>query len=306
MAFREQGMTTRAWVRQAEPTTVQRLYQVWSSLWRGRTGLVGTVVVLAVVVTGVLAPWLAPHPPNDQDIARRLRPPLWMDSGSPTNVLGTDQLGRDILSRIIYGSRVSLLVGVTAVTISGGMGVLLGLLAGYFGGWLDIVIMRLADVQLAFPFILLAILVVAVVGPGLRNVIVVIGLANWMVYARVVRGEVLSVREKAFVEAARTIGAGKARIIFRHILPNVMTPVIIIATFAVANVIIAEAALSFLGLGVEPSIPTWGAMLAEGRTYLSTAWWLATFPGLAIMFTVLGINLIGDWLRDVLDPRLRI
>jgi peptide/nickel transport system permease protein len=183
---------------------------------------------------------------------------------------------------------------------------LLGLIAGYYGGTIEAIIMRLVDVQLAFPFILLAISVVAVVGAGVKNVIIVLGIAGWMVYGRIVRGEVLSVKEREFVVAAKAVGVRDSLILFRHILPNVLTPVIVVATFSVANVIILEAALSFLGVGVEPTIPTWGGMLADGREYISTAWWLATFPGLAIMFTVLGINLIGDWLRDILDPRLTV
>ncbi len=284
----------------------KRQFDAWASLRRGRTGLVGAIIVVTMVITGVFAPLLAPHSPTIQDLEKRLRPPAWMAGSNPSDVLGTDQLGRDILSRIVYGSRVSLTVGVMAVAISGGLGVLLGLVAGYYGGFADTVIMRVADIQLAFPFILLAILIVAIVGSGLQNIIIVLGIAGWMLYARIVRGEVLSVREQEYVQAARSIGAGDLRILLRHILPNVMAPVIVIATFAVANVIIAEAALSFLGLGVEPSIPTWGGMLADGRAYVGTAWWLATFPGLAIMLTVLGINLIGDWVRDILDPRLRV
>jgi peptide/nickel transport system permease protein len=283
-----------------------RRLKIWTSLRRGRTGLVGAIIVAALVITSIFAPLLAPHPPGEQELSKRLRPPAWLAGSNPAHLLGTDQLGRDILSRIIYGSRVSLSVGIMAVAISGTLGVLLGLLAGYYGGKVEVVIMRAADIQLAFPFILLAILIIAVVGSGLQNIIIILGIAGWMIYARIVRGEVLSVREQEYIEAARTIGAGDARILFRHILPNVMAPVIVIATFAVANVIIAEAALSFLGLGVEPSIPTWGGMLADGRAYVGTAWWLATFPGLAIMITVLGINLVGDWARDVLDPRLRV
>jgi len=284
----------------------ERRLDLWRSLRRGRTGLAGAIIVALLVITGILSPLLAPHPPGEQDLSKRLRPPAWISGSNPSHLLGTDQLGRDILSRIIYGSRVSLTVGITAVAISGTLGVLLGLIAGYYGGMADVIIMRLADVQLAFPFLLLAILIVAVVGSGLQNIIIVLGIAGWMAYARMVRGEVLSIREQEYIMAAHTIGAGDARILFRHILPNVMAPVIVIATFAVAHVIIAEAALSFLGLGVEPSIPTWGGMLADGRAYVGTAWWLATFPGLAIMLTVLGINLIGDWARDVLDPRLRV
>lgn len=220
-------------------------------------------------------------------------------------MLGTDQLGRDVASRILFGARVSMLVGILAVGISGTLGVTLGLVSGYLGGWAEVVIMRIADVQLAMPWILLAILIVAVVGAGLQNVILVLGVVGWVTYARIVRGSVMVLREKEFVEAARALGAGSGRIIIRHILPNVFSPIVVIATFNVASAIIGEAALSFLGLGVEPGIPTWGGMLADGRAYLASAWWLATFPGLAIMVSVLGINLLGDWARDVLDPRLR-
>ena len=205
---------------------------------------------------------------------------------------------------MVYGARVSLLVGIVSVVISGTLGVTLGLMTGYFGGWFDDVLMRIADVQLAFPFILLMLAVLAVIGPGLRNLILVLGVTGWVTYARVVRGQVLSLREKEFIEAARSIGARSRRIIFRHIMPNVLGPVIVVASFAVASTIISEASLSFLGLGVKPTTPTWGMMLSEGREYVRNAWWLTTLPGLAIAFTVLGINLLGDWLRDVLDPRM--
>ena len=202
-----------------------------------------------------------------------------------------------------YGARVSLIVGFVSVMIAGTIGTILGLISGYFGGWIDDVIMRLADIQLAFPFILLMLAVLAVVGPGLKNLILVLGLTGWVSYSRVVRGTVMSLREKEFIEAARTIGARDSRIIVRHILPNIIGPVIIIASFSVASTIIAEASLSFLGLGVTPDTPTWGIMLSEGREYIRDGWWLTTIPGLAIAMTVLGINLLGDWLRDEIDPR---
>ena len=265
----------------------------------------GATVLLLVCLTAMVAPWITPHDPRAQLLERRLRPPAWSGRGDWTHSLGTDHLGRDILSRLIYGSRISLLVGVTSVVIAGLLGVTLGVLAGYYGGRLDALIMRLVDIQLAFPFILLAIAVIAVLGAGLRNVIIVLGVARWMDYARVVRGDVLTVRELEFVVAARALGAANRVIIPRHVLPNVLTPIIIVATFAVATNIITEASLSFLGLGVEPTIPTWGSMLADGRAYVGRAWWLTTFPGLAILATVLSINVLGDWLRDYLDPRLR-
>jgi peptide/nickel transport system permease protein len=296
----------------ADPSGPQGLVRnkMWTdvarSLWKSKAAVFGSTIVLAVVFCALGAPFLALHDPNEQSLRRRLIPPAWAGKGTWEYPLGTDHLGRDIFSRAIYGSRVSLTVGFSAVLISGTLGVLLGLIAGYYGGTIEAIIMRLVDVQLAFPFILLAISVVAVVGAGVKNVIIVLGIAGWMVYGRIVRGEVLSVKEREFVVAAKAVGVRDSLILFRHILPNVLTPVIVVATFSVANVIILEAALSFLGVGVEPTIPTWGGMLADGREYISTAWWLATFPGLAIMFTVLGINLIGDWLRDILDPRLTV
>jgi peptide/nickel transport system permease protein len=296
----------------ADPSGPQGLVRnkMWAdvarSLWKSKAAVFGSTIVLAVAFCALGAPFLALHDPNEQSLRRRLIPPAWAGKGTWEYPLGTDHLGRDIFSRAIYGSRVSLTVGFSAVLISGTLGALLGLIAGYYGGKIEAIIMRLVDIQLAFPFILLAISVVAVVGAGLKNVIIVLGIAGWMVYARIVRGEVLSVKEREFVVAAKAVGVRDSLILFRHILPNVLTPVIVVATFSVANVIILEAALSFLGVGVEPTIPTWGGMLADGREYISTAWWLATFPGLAIMFTVLGINLIGDWLRDILDPRLTV
>ncbi len=275
------------------------------SLARSRTTVVGMFVLVLVVAVAAGAPWIAPHNPNEQVLERRLLPPAWLEGGASSHPLGTDHLGRDILSRMIYGSRVSLAVGFSAVLISGLLGIGVGLIAGYYGRAYEAAIMRLADVQLAFPFILLALAIIGVLGPGLRNVILVLGVAGWMVYARVVRGQVLSVREREFVEAARAIGASDFRLIRRHVLPNTMAPVIIVATFAVANCIITEASLTFFGLGVEATIPTWGSMLSDGRAYMGTAWWLTTFPGLAMMLTVLALNVIGDWLREYIDPRMR-
>ena len=275
------------------------------SLAKSRAAVVGMIVLAAVIVVALAANWITPHNPNEQVLERRLLPPAWMDGGSRSHVLGTDHLGRDILSRVIFGSRISLAVGLSAVLISGLLGISAGLIAGYYGRGCEAAIMRLVDVQLAFPFILLALAIIGVLGPGLRNVILVLGVAGWMVYARVVRGQVLSVREREFVEAARAIGASDFRIIRRHVLPNVLAPVIIVATFAVATCIITEASLTFFGLGVEATIPTWGSMLSDGRAYMGTAWWLTTFPGLAMMLTVLALNVIGDWLREFIDPRMR-
>jgi len=288
-----------AW-RQSEAWALAR------RLARRRTALFGLVVITAVAATALLAPLLAPFDPLEQDISQRLKPPGGTDGRGQVHWLGTDHLGRDILSRTLFGSRIALVVGLSAVAIAGSLGLAVGLTAGYFGGRVDDAFMRLADIQLAFPFILLAIAVIGVLGPSLRNIIAVIGVSGWVVYARIVRGEVLSLREREFVQAAVVLGSAHRRVILRHIVPNVLTPWLVIATLDMARVIVIESALSFLGLGVQPPTPTWGGMLADGRVYLSTAWWLATFPGLAILMTVLGINLLGDGLRDTFDPRLKV
>ncbi len=277
---------------------------IWSRMRGNYSALVGSLLLTCVVMAALFSPLLAPHDPRAQFLERRLRPPAFA-GGSSENLLGTDQLGRDLLSRIVYGARVSLLVGLAAVMLAGLTGIFLGIMSGMFGGAIDRIVMQLADVQLAMPFILFALAVMAVLGPGLRNVILVLGVTGWVIYGRVVRSETLSLREKEYVEASRALGHGRFKIIRRHILPNIMPTAIVLATLQVANMIIAEASLSFLGLGIEPDIPSWGSMLSDGRGYISTAWWVATFPGIAIMLTVLSINLIGDWLRDSLDPRLK-
>ena len=256
--------------------------------------------LLVVVLGAAFAERLAPFGPGEQDITQRLQPPALRG-----HVLGTDELGRDILSRLLYGGRVSLLVGLIAVGLSCPVGMLVGVTAGYAGRRVDDVLMRVTEVQLAIPTILLAIAVIGVLGPGLSNVILTLTVTGWTLYARLIRGETLAVKERDYVVAARAAGAGDLRIMGRHVIPNVLSPVIVVAVFAVANMIILEATLSFLGLGVEPQVVTWGRMLNAGRLYLATAWWLMTFPGLAIFVTVLSVNLIGDHLRDWLDPRLR-
>ncbi len=268
--------------------------------------LFGAGVLLAVILAAFLAPYVSPHDPTRQNIAHRLRPPAWQEGGSWTHPLGTDHLGRDILSRIIYGTRISLAVGFASVAASGLIGVSLGVLAGYNGGRLDALIMRLVDIFLSIPYILLVIGVIAVLSPSLPNLILVMALTRWVQFARIVRADVLSLKEKDFVEGARARGNKGVRLVLRHILPNALTPIIVVATLELAFMIIYESALSFLGLGVQPPTPTWGWMLSDGRNYITIAWWLATFPGLAIMLTVLGINLLGDWIRDTLDPRLKI
>jgi len=272
---------------------------------RALGAFVGMCVIAFVLVMALGAPLLTRYSPAELDIRNRLAPPVWVPGGTAEHPLGTDQLGRDVLSRLAYGARVSLFVGISAVAVSGVVGVSLGLVAGYYGRLTDDVIMRLADFELAFPFILLAIAILAVLGPGLSKVILTLGLTGWAQYCRLSRAQVLGLRETEFVEAARTIGASTSRILLRHILPNTLAPVIVIASFSVASVIIAEASLSFLGLGIPVSVPSWGGMLSEGRAYIERAWWLVTFPGLALMLTVLSINVLGDALRDALDPRLR-
>jgi peptide/nickel transport system permease protein len=275
-------------------------------LARRRTSLFGLVVVALVVFIALAAAVVTPFDPIEQDIGERLKAPLTRDGAGRVHPLGTDHLGRDILARIVFGARPALLVGFAAVAISGVLGMVTGLVAGYFGGRIDDLLMRLADIQLAFPFILLAIAVIGVLGPSLTTIICVIGVSSWVVYARIVRGAALSLREREFVQAAQALGSRDGRILLRHVLPNVFTPWLVVATLDMARVIVIESALSFLGLGVQPPTPTWGGMLADGRVYISTAWWLATFPGLAILITVLGINLFGDGLRDTLDPRLKV
>jgi peptide/nickel transport system permease protein len=266
---------------------------------------VALAVIVLVVLCAVFAPQIAPHDPVSQDLASRLAPPVWMPGGTTTHLLGTDALGRDLLSRMIHGARISLLVGLAAVAVQGSVGAFLGLLAGYFGGRVDVAISRVTEVQLAIPFYVLAIAVMSVLGPGLRNVILVLGVTGWVIYGRVVRSEVLSVREQVYVEATRALGSSNARILFRHVLPNVTSSLLVISTLEVARMIIAEASLSYLGLGVLPPTPTWGGMVSEGRNWVTTSWWVSTLPGVAIFVTVLGVNVVGDFLRDVLDPTLR-
>jgi len=253
-----------------------------------------------VAIVAVLAPALAPFNPNLQDISQRLLPPL-----APGHLLGTDQLGRDILSRLIYGSRISLTVGFVSVALGSSIGTLLGLCAGYFGGLVDDIIRWLMNVFLAFPFILLVITVVAGFGSSAVQLVVILGLVSWTDYAKVLRAEVLSVRERDFVTAARSTGATNRVLMFRHILPNAISPLIVLGSFDAARLIIVAAALDFLGLGVPANIPSWGSMLSDGRAYMQVAWWLATIPGIAIMLIVICLNVLGDWLRDRTDPRSR-
>ena len=264
----------------------------------------GAVILTLVVLMAIFADVLAPFDPNGINIVDRLSPPFSEKNGV-YHVLGTDALGRDILSRIIYGSGISLLIGVCAVCVGALVGVTFGLLSGFKGGAWDNVTMRITDVQLAIPFLILALAVIAILGNGLVNVVMVIGLTSWMLYARTVRAEVMSIKNQDFVLMAKAMGVSETKIMLRHILPNVSSSIIVISSLQVARVILFEASLSFLGLGVPPDITTWGSMISDGRNYLNNAWWIATIPGLAIFFTVIGINLVGNRIRDLLDPKLK-
>lgn len=291
----------------AAPSHLRREFaRAGRSLVAARWPLLAILILGVVTLVAIFGPWLAPMDPNRQNIMMRLAEPGAPGPRGAVFLLGSDALGRDVFSRLLYGARISLLVGVTAIAVGGTIGTVTGLLAGYFGGWVDDVIMRLGDIQLAFPFILLAIMFLVVLGPGITNLVLVLGIGQWVTYARIVRAQTLSLREKEFVEAARALGDRTSTIIFRSILPNIVAPLTVIASFNVASVILSEAALSFLGLGVPASVPTWGSMLAESRDQLiANKWWLAIFPGLAIVLTVLSFNILGDWLRDFLDPRLK-
>lgn len=274
--------------------------------WRSRRAVAGLTFLILVGAMALLAPIIAPYPELSQDLSRTQLPPFSTAENGTYHIFGTDALGRDLLSRMMFGGRISLLVGITVVAVASLIGVPLGLLSGFFGKWMDILVMRVADVQLAVPFILLAIAIIAILGTGLFNVIVVLGVSSWVGYARIVRGSVLSLRAQPFIEAARCTGMRDRRLVFGHLLPNVWTPVLVLATQGVGGAILAESSLTFLGLGISPLIPTWGAMIADGRNYLTTAWWISTLPGLLLTSTVLAIYFLGDGLRDVLDPRLRM
>ena len=266
--------------------------------------LVALIILILVIIFTVFAPILAPHDPALQSLRLRLTPPFWQEGSVDGYLLGTDALGRDIFSRIIFGARVSLLVGVASVLTQGIIGVTVGLIAGFYGGRLDTIIMRIGDIQQAIPFLILAIAVTAILESSLLNVIIVLGITGWVTYGRIVRGQVLSIREREFVDAARALGASNPRIIRQHILPNVVASVSVISTLTISTMILAEASLSFLGFGVPPSIITWGGMVTAGRDYISNAWWVSVLPGVAIFATVLSINVLGDWLREAIDPTL--
>jgi peptide/nickel transport system permease protein len=272
---------------------------------RRRTPIIPLTIIGVMVMTAVFADFLTAYSPTEISLSTRLRPPFWQERGSLDYLLGTDPMGRDLLTRMIYGARISLLVAVLSLIVGGGIGAALGLIAGYYGGRLDALIMRVADTTMAFPIILFAILFVVVVGGSLGTTVLAIALVLWARYARVIRGEVLSLRERDFVAQARIAGASSARIIVIHLFPNITNTLVVLLSLQVGWVIIVEASLSFLGAGIPPPTPTWGSMIAEGRDYIASAWWVSFFPGLAILATVLSFNLLGDWLRDALDPKLR-
>lgn len=280
---------------------IQRAMRAWG---RSPVGIIGGIIVALVLACALFGSFIAPHDATSHNLRARFKPPGFADD-TGTYLLGTDQLGRDILSRVIMGSRVSVTVGVAAVVIAGTIGVLYGILAGFVGGWLDALLMRIADALLAIPFIILAVAVSGIVGPSLLTLILILGFTGWVTYARVARSEVLVVRELDYVTAARVVGQSDRQIMIKHILPNVLASAVVLAALQVGITILAESSLSFLGLGVQPPTVTWGLMLADGRQHLGSAWWMATFPGIAITITVLGVVFLGDWLRDVLDPRLR-
>jgi dipeptide transport system permease protein len=295
-------MASSETVRSAPPSA---LAEFWFYFSRNKGSVIGLFVFILILLMAILAPLLAPHAPQDQNQGLLLLPPVWMEGGRDAFLLGTDAVGRDILSRLIYGSRYSLFIGLVVVTLSVLVGVLIGLISGYFGGRIDTIIMRVMDVILAFPSLLLALVLVAILGPGLTNAMIAISLVNQPHFVRLTRAAVLTERGKDYVVGSRVAGAGTLRLMFMTILPNCLAPLIVQATLAFSAAILEAAALGFLGMGAQPPTPEWGTMLAEAREFIQRAWWVVTFPGLAILITVLAINLMGDGLRDALDPKLK-
>ena len=296
---------TGFFARISNPEERHPFFDQAEKLFSNRTGLAGLIIIVFFVLSALLAPWISPHDPVLNSLYDQLKPPVWAQGGTTENLLGTDDLGRDILSRILWGARVSLTVGVVSVSIGLFFGSVLGALSGFYKGWLDSIIMRFMDILLSFPHILLAIVIVAYLGPGLRNAMIAIGIISIPRFARIVRASVLEENEKDYVMAVKALGARDTRIIFNAILPNCLAPIIVQASLGFGSAILDAAGLSFLGLGAQPPIPEWGAMIAMGRTLILRAWWVMTLPGIAILLAVLGFNLLGDGLRDALDPRLR-
>ena len=293
------------WARMTDPEDRHPFFDQIEKLFKNKTGLAGLIIISIFAAAAIFAPFISPHDPVENALYDQLKPPVWDEGGATKNLLGTDDLGRDILSRLIYGARVSLTLGVVSVGLALTLGSFLGAIAGYYKGWLDNLIMRFMDIILAFPHILLAIVIVAYLGPGLRNAMMAIGIINIPRFARIVRASVMDEFEKDYVTAARAVGARDRRVIFNAILPNCLAPMIVQASLGFGAAILDAAGLSFLGLGAQPPTPEWGAMIAEGRAMILRAWWVMTFPGIAILLGVLGFNLLGDGLRDALDPRLR-
>lgn len=287
------------------PPLVRSALAGFSEVMRDRLALAGAILFAIVLLTAIFAPLLAPYDPNDNDVLQRLQPPVWMDGGSMAHILGTDELGRDMLSRLIFGARASLTVGFAVVLFSGVVGNVVGMISGFFGGTVDQVIMRIVDTQVAFPGLLLSLVILTVVGPSLQTVIIALGINGWMVYARMARGQVLSLREQPFVEAAIAAGCKPRRVILAHVLPNLASPIMTLTTLEMARIILAEAILSFLGMGVQPPDTSWGLMMADGHDYLDSAWWISTFPGIAVALTVLSVNILSSWVRTAADPTQR-
>ncbi len=296
-------------LQEASPVMPQKTYKsnrpsavsfFFGNLLKSWTGMAGFLIILLLLFVSIFGKWITPFDPLFADFSKKLLPPL-----TEGHLLGTDQLGRDIFSRIILGARTSVIIGVTTVLIAGTFGTFIGIISGYFRGWLDVILMRIVDVQLSFPFILLVLVINAIIGSGLRNIIISLAIGGWVIFARVIRSEVLALREKEYIAASVATGVSRAGILFKHILPNLFTPIIILSSLQIATYIIAEASVSFLGFGVQPPEPAWGNMLNEGKDYIFSSWWLITFPGIAIMIAALGVNLFGDWLRDTLDPELK-
>ncbi|MGD2041306.1 MAG: ABC transporter permease [Anaerolineae bacterium] len=304
MAIRETTPTADS-LLDVERTFKDRLAYLGRFLWRDRSGVIGLLMFLIVVFAAIFAPLLAPYEPTEQHLRDAKKPPVWSEEGSWEYPLGTDNLGRDLLSRLIYGARVSLTVGFFGVIIAASLGMVFGAIAGYLGGRVDTLIMAVVNLVLSLPYLLFVVVIASILGRSLINVILIFGITDSPIFARVTRGEVLRIRESGYVESAISAGAGTGRIIFDHIMPNLIGPLLTLATFEMSRMIFYEAGLGFLNLSVPPSVPSWGNMLAASRNYLTIYPWLALWPGLAIMWTSLGMNLLGDWLRDVLDPRLR-
>ena len=271
-----------------------------------KNAVFGLPLLLVILCAGIFGPLVTPSDPFEMNLSNQVLPPFWLEGGSYSFPLGTDQFGRDLFSRIIYGCRASLAVGIIAVLISAVIGVMIGLMSGFFRGIIDEILMTIIDVQMAFPFFLLALVISFLLGPSIQNTIVALGIAGWVTFARVTRGEVMTVKEREYVLAANSVGCSTFRILTKHILPQLLTPIIILSTLQIGRVIIVESGLSFLGMGIQPPIPTWGNMMSEGREYMLNAWWYSTFPGLAVTLAVLAFNITGDWLRDLFDPKSKL